>query len=73
MRDEEGEAMSNAAADALAEAADELEAKADELDNGTIPEQIIHYHATYKQMRIDARWLRARSVALRLADMKEKP
>ena len=58
--------LRNALADEFAKAADDLEQMADDRDALNIPETFKEAHAAVKQMRIDARWIRARAVALRM-------
>jgi hypothetical protein len=58
--------LREALANEYAKAADDLEQMADDRDNLNIPESFKEAHAAVKQMRIDARWIRARAVKLRM-------
>lgn len=58
--------LREALADEFAKAADDLEKMADARDEMNLPETFREAHAAVKQMRIDARWIRARAVKLRM-------
>lgn len=65
--DEIQAAKTQAIADALCDAADQLEAQANAHPANNLPETFIEAHEQIKQLRRDERWLRARGVAIRAA------
>lgn len=58
--------LREALANEYAKAADDLEQMADKRGEMNLPDTFKEAHAAVKQMRIDARWIRARAVALRM-------